>query len=234
MLLTVSIILTGVLLAVIVYGLHSYQRRETEDTVDRIVSLPPLDVERSMLDSLNETDAMGSEHLRPQAVSPVVSPEAAENTGDWLDSARKLAHTGNIEEAQCVCKEKYPQMGAFKQVAVILRRHIRDLKRTNHDIDESLRQLYEVAAAADYWHGKHEGLTRPAPGILKRVSIEDWQALPFPYQQIGYANLSLLTRGDVDSMVAAWGEPARHTPVRQYHEQHWEMLLKKHESDGQV
>jgi hypothetical protein len=227
MLLIVSIILIGVLLAAIVYGLHSNQKRETEETVDRIIPLPPLDPGKSALERLGATATMESEGFVTKTASPTISTHTAGHKDSWLELARTLADAGDIEGALYVCAEKYPQMGAFKQVTVLLRRHIREQKQAKHDTGDSLQHLYEVAAAADYWHGKHPELTRPAPRMLKRVDPADWRTLDFPYQQIGYSKLSLLTSADVASIVAAWGEPKQHQPVRQYHEQHWRILLKK-------
>lgn len=227
MLLIVSIILIGVLLAAIVYGLHSNQKRETEETVDRIIPLPPLDAGKSALKRLGATATMDSERFVTKTVSPTINTHTAGHKDSWLELARRLADAGDIEAAMHVCAEKYPQMGAFKQVAVILRRHIRELKQGKYDTGDSLQHLYEVAAAADYWHGKHPELARPAPRMLKRVDPADWQALEFPYQQIGYSKLALLTSSDVANMVGAWGEPTQHQPVRQFHDQHWRMLLKK-------
>lgn len=234
-----SLLLAALLLAAIVYVLHKNQRKENAESIDRSDPLPPL--ERSLVDRVEtETPDDQSENLAPKARPSVKSSQRnqtiaakpaeptvvkAKSAKNWQEQCKTLRDAKSFDEALDVCARHYPQLNAYKQACLVLRAQLRANRGKNFDEQESLRELFRLAATAAFFHEKNEHLPPPMTAArLKELAQDQWNTLQCDYQDIGYQHLNLLTTTDCKLLIAAFGEPAQHRHMREVNISIWQQL----------
>lgn len=230
-----SVIAGIALLILIVWVLHRYQQKENEESVDRRVPLPPIELRES-----NDEELTGPEDILGLAptdkaeptLTPVVTPTTVEKdfaspaqaSDQWLELSRTQQASGDYTGALASCHAALPQMGAFRQSCLVLRAQIRDQKKAKKEISPSLEQLYQLVALADFFHGKTENSKPLSVSASKRVAFESFVALESPYADLGYEHLNLLTKTDIKWLTQTWGEPKQHRHMRELHQNRWDTL----------
>jgi len=220
------------LLALIVWALHRNQRRENEENVDRNLPLPPIELNETDVTEMSDPeDILGisetskaprSTRAAQQAVpiSPIEFPD------QWLAASRELLAKGEFDKALQQCLSALPQMGAFRQSCVVLRAQIRELKKKRQSHAGALQQLYQFAALADFFHGKTPNTKALPSSAIKQIDYVSWKALRSPYAVLGFEHISLLTKTDAKWLVQEWGEPERHSFMRELHLVEWNNLRR--------
>lgn len=216
------------LLALIVWALHRNQRRVNEENVDRNLPLPPLELSQSEVTQMSAfDDILGiPETAPPRPISPIQQKvaTAAQASDQWLANSRTFLAHGEFDTALGECQSALPQMGAFRQSCVVLRAQIRDLKKQRLAYASSLEQLYQLAALADFFHGKAGNTKALSPSAIKQIDYALWRTLSSPYAALGFVHFSLLTKTDAKWLVQEWGVPDRHSSMRELHLAQWNKL----------
>lgn len=229
-LLGLSILAAIGLMALIVWALHRNQLRENEENVDRNLPLPPLELNQSNVTEMSDLeDVLGiAEKEKPTHSSASAQQAVRASVTTPLDqclaSSREFLARGEFAKALQQCHGALPQLGAFRQSCVVLRAHIRELKKEHQSSIEALEQLYRLAALADFFHGKAPNTKTLPPSAIKQIDFTSWQALDHPYAVLGFEHLSLLTKTDSKWLVQEWGEPDSHSCMRELHPAQWNSL----------
>lgn len=226
-----SILAAIALLVLIVWALHRNQRIENQESVDRNLPLPPIELKQSDANGLSDVEDMlgiGPESSSAPRPAPVITKvglgDAVASPDQWLVRSRECAAQGDFEAALQFCTSALPQMGAFRQSCVVLRAQIRELKKTQQAYTDVLEQLYRLASQADFFHGKTPNTKALPPSAVKQIDYAAWKALSSPYAVLGYEHVSLLTKTDVKWLVQQWGEPESHGYMRELHLAQWNTL----------
>ena len=219
------------LLALIVWALHRNQRIENQESVDRNLPLPPIELKQSDANELSDVEDMlgiepeSSPAPRPAPVTTKVElGDAVASPDQWLVRSRECASQGDFEAALQLCESALPQMGAFRQSCVVLRAQIRELKKKRQSYSHALELLYQLAAQADFFHGKTPNTKALPPSAVKQIDYAAWKAISSPYAVLGYKHVSLLTKTDAKWLVQEWGEPESHGYMRELHLAQWNTL----------
>jgi hypothetical protein len=219
------------LLALTVWALHRNQRRKNEESVDRNLPLPPLELnETDVSEAVDPAEMFGIPpetplHPAPLAPEPTTAVSAIESPDQWLAISRELLAQGEFDKALQQCHSALPQMGAFRQSCVVLRAQIRELKKQRETHAGALERLYQLAALADFFNGKSPHTKALSPSAIKQIDYAAWQTLSTPYAVLGFKHVSLLTKTDVKWLVRDWGEPESHSFMRELHIAQWNNLL---------
>lgn len=131
----------------------------------------------------------------------------------WTDTVKRLKRAGKNQEIAAVCKSNLPLPGAFSEMAVALRKQIRERRKGKERYNDLLRQLYHAAV----WHNFFSGFDalcfidqadscKLAARFIPRIKCD--------YSLIGYEYLDMLGVNDVKWIVESWGEPNRHETAR--------------------
>lgn len=223
------------LLILIVWVLHRYQQKENEESVDRRVPLPPIELRETQDEELTDPeDILGltpTDKAKP-TTAPAITPALDEQEptppsqapDHWLELSRSQQANGDYAGALASCHAALPQMGAFRQSCLVLRAQIREQNKAKEDIAPSLGQLYQLIALADFFHGKIAGSKPLTVNASKRVAFEPFATLTSPYAELGYEHLSLLTKTDIKWLTQTWGEPKQHRHMRELHQNRWDTL----------
>lgn len=234
MLVFLSMLAAAVLLFSIIVFLHRLQYREKVESVDRTSPLPPLtgtDKLRVLsIESSPNTDFQGELTVFPRAapwLSEILGSESMDTATakDWQTQCRIHAAAHDHERALMWCARAFPQMGAFRQAATLLRGRMRELRKDGRPWEEELERLYRVAAWADLLHGKWEGNPALSMGQLKRVDMLSHQDLPIDYSRLGYQKLTLLGTTDCKLLAERHGEPSSHFHARELYGEALQALL---------
>lgn len=221
------IILAIALLIAIVWALHRNQQQHNEESVDRNIPLPPLELRES--GAVSAEDILGIESGLPPApqsnpVPTKAEPEFVSATENWLDASRSLLQEEAFEAAVAVCEPALPQMGAFRQICQILRARMRAERKAGQAYEGTLATLYHYAALADFFHARGSTGKPLSSAALKQLSFASWKGLDAPYPDLGYTNLALLSKTDIKALRELWGEPRAHTHLRELHSELWQSL----------
>ncbi len=238
MLVFLSILAAGILLLTLIFFLHRLQYREKVDAVDRTLPLPPLDgIDKQRVLSMADTIALDftiadpADHAERDWLSRILSADrqGAEAGKDWLSQSRLHALNKDYERALMSCAKAFPQMGAYRQAAQLIRARIRELRKTSVPWEQELKKLYLVAAWADLMHGNWEDNPGPSPAQLKGIDLLRHQSLPMNYNQLGYLRFSLLGKNDIKLLSECWGEPSAHLHAREIHGETLQRILNSPE-----
>lgn len=221
-----------VLLALIVWALHRNQRRENEENVDRNLPLPPLQLnENEVSDISSPEEILGftpapSVAPRSSMANTQAEPESTPTARavQWLSRSREHMAKGDFSNALEECQQGLPQLGAFRQSCVVLRAQIREEKKNSQAYSSTLEQLYQLAALADFFHGKAPNTKALSANALKQVDFQQFKSLSSPYAVLGFEHLGLLTKTDAKWLVEHWGEPVSHSYMRELHLAEWNNL----------
>ena len=232
-------IIAGIgLLIAIVWVLHKYQQKENVESVDRTLPLPPLELRQSTEDELTDPEEIlglasaKTPNPEPQSIAepapvakaPTTTPNSASD--QWLASSKAQQAAGDFEQALATCHAALPQMGAFKQSALVLRAQIRAMNKAKQDSSQALQHLYDLAAMADFFHAKTAHSKPLTPNQCKKINYNDYSELRAGYQDLGYEHLTLLTKTDSKWLTQAWGEPMAHSHMHTIHPKAWDRLQK--------
>ena len=219
-----SILAAIALLVLIVWVLHRNQRKEKEKSVDRNLPLPPLDLkdaEVTQMSTLEDIFGITPEPAAPLSSAPEVVAAPSEQ---WLVNSREFLAIGKFDKALQECDSALPQMGAFRQACVVMRAQIRELKKQGQAYASALEQLYQLAAVADFFHGRTPGTRTLSTSALKQIDYASWKTLSSPYAVLGFQHLSLISKTDAKWLVQEWGEPDSHSLMRELHAAQWHNL----------
>ncbi len=231
------------LLVIIVLGLHRFQKREAENNADRQSPLPPLDVnsvtplsDTHQDSAVKEPVSHSTSSLKVTDLKSEIKSSYPEDTKDeddnrqgsasWQKLCMELRSAGQYDKALLICRQHFPQWGAFSQAATILRAEIRSTHKLNKDVEPQLRELFKLAVHASFLHDKLDGSPTITTKQLKLLPPSAWENLDMPYSAIGLNKLRLLVQSDRKMMSDLWGEPVRHVSAREFHREAWQRLLQ--------
>ena len=119
-----------------------------------------------------------------------------------------------------------PLPAGFREAAKALRSLIRTERKQHGDYSALLRDLYRTAATESFLLGTPyiDGIG-PGYNVAASVPRETWEALEFPYDQIGCDKLGLLNKTDRKWFLEAWGEPQQHQSAQQFHHSKWSAFV---------
>lgn len=137
----------------------------------------------------------------------------------WADRITKLRDQP-IERLKLAI-ENLPLPAAFREAAIATRSVIRERIKNNDDIAEELALLYRLAAVESFGIPYSAYLQQPGFNVLQSIPGDIIKSLPFSYSQLGYKQLSLLNKTDIQWCVARWGEPLNHTTLNKLHSDTW-------------
>lgn len=224
MLVFLSMLAAGILLLSLIFFLHRQQYREKVDAVDRTLPLPPLDgKDRQRV--LNMAAGIAPDFEAEQSLAlherdwltAILGADSQVGDIDLQSQSRQHSLDKNYDQALLALAKAFPQMGAFRKAAQLVRARIRELRKSAVPWDQELKRLYLIAAWADLLHGKWEGSAPPSPSQLKRLNMLRHQNLPMDYKQLGFLHFALLGKNDAKLMAECWGEPSSHLHAREIH-----------------
>lgn len=226
-----------------VYGLHRYQTMEVEYNVDRTMPLPPLskgyqaeppspstedESANTAFNPVKEITAIESSAPEIQAADSEAEFEvpgsSASKSDSWQARVNTAKKSDNLDLAYQICVENYPLWGAYNQSCIILRTRIKSLQLSRAESEKLLRELYRTAAIAELLHDKSEGAEHLTLTQLRKLPLDKLSEEEFSYQNIGYAQLRLIRKSDVKTLVSLWGRPANHALPRAAHVDIWNKL----------
>ncbi len=131
----------------------------------------------------------------------------------WADKVRRLKRAGKNREIVALCHEHLPLPAAFSEMAIALRKQIREKRKDKAPHNDLIRKLYHTAVWGNYFAdidacslAEQEDSCRVAGQSIPRIKCD--------YSLIGYELLDMLGVNDVKWIVAAWGEPKNHNLAR--------------------
>lgn len=122
--------------------------------------------------------------------------------------------------------QSLPLPGAFREAAIALRAIIRTKRKNKQTYEEELAFLYWLAAIESFSVPYSEKLREPGFNITESVPGAVLQNLPFEYRFLGYEYLAL-NATDKKWIVETWGEPERHSTLRELHRSVWDSYEDK-------
>ena len=137
----------------------------------------------------------------------------AAHTEFSTDTVKRLKRAGRNREIVDVCKLNLPVSGAFSEMAVALRKLIRERRKDKKRYNDVLRQLYHAAV----WHNffsDFDALCLMEQADSCRLATRFIPRIKCDYNLIGYEHLDMLGVNDVKWIVASWGEPNTHGTAR--------------------
>lgn len=225
-----------------VYGLHRYQTMEVEYNVDRTMPLPPLKKnfraelspnsasEESPSILRNNEPATGNPEHAAQTESSLESGEestTASNSTAWQERVNTAKKSDNLDLAYQICLENYPLWGAYNQSCIILRSRMKSMQLSRAETEKLLTELYRTAVIAELLHDKSESAEHLTLNQLRDLPLEQLVNENFSYVEIGYAQLRLIRKSDVKTLLALWGRPSAHVLPREAHPEAWNRLRQR-------
>ncbi len=224
-----------------VYGLHRYQTMEVEYNVDRTMPLPPLSKsfkaeltpdktpEESPQVAINNepaTSSFGSTGQGENSTETTGEATDASNSSGWQTRVNTAKKSDNLDLAYQICLENFPLWGAYNQSCIILRSRMKSLQLSRAESEKLLRELYRTAVIAELLHDKSESAEHLTLNQLRGLPLEQLADEEFSYSAIGYAQLRLIRKSDVKTLLALWGRPAAHALPRDAHPEIWNSLRR--------
>ena len=144
----------------------------------------------------------------------------------WADYIKTLKD--DPERRLAVARAYLPLPAAFRHAAVALRALIRRRRKDRQQHEDLFAEFYRVAAEYDLRY-RTPYIEEIGPGfnVSRYIPQEVIDATRFPYDQIGYEKLELLTKTDRKWLVEAWGEPSRQSSAQEFHSALWEDAIRK-------
>jgi hypothetical protein len=149
------------------------------------------------------------EHRKIAEESSRGESSEAEQDEFWADKVRRLKMQGCSEEVIRESCKNIPYPGAFREIAIAIRKDIRARRKENLKATDLLLQLYHWAVIENFF-SRVEWSKIINERILHSTARLSIKGIKTPYETIGYANLALLNRTDVKWLVETFGEPASH------------------------
>ena len=140
--------------------------------------------------------------------------------GFWVD--RLQQHLDEPRKRLRIALDNLPLPGAFKEAVLALRSIIRAKRKKKEDYAEELDVLYWLGVIRSFMLEYAPRLRQPGFNVFESIPAERIQALPFSYQEIGYAKLALLNKTDCKWLAEAWGEPRTHMTLHALHQPVWD------------
>ncbi len=106
---------------------------------------------------------------------------------------------------------------------VAISQHIRASFLDQQEKDERYREylslLYWLAAVSSFFFNKNKQYVKPLNKLNPpKTSL---LTLPFSYHDLGYKELILLEKEDIDALIKTWGRPRNHKTLREIHPNFW-------------
>jgi hypothetical protein len=224
MMMFLGMLATGMFLFALITLLHKLQYKQKVDAVDRTIPLPPLnpqDRQRVLAiagDAAAEFHAAIARGDKPEKWLDRMLAKAPESARNWQASARELAAAHDYPRALACCALAFPQIGALRQAAQILRQQIREAQNQGASVETALADLYRIAAWADLLHHRLAEFVPLASTQLRKLDLRVWQDFAFDYSTLGCNKLDLLTSVDRKRIIATWGNPKQHVHARELYD----------------
>lgn len=161
----------------------------------------------------------------------------------WADKVKRLKQQGEVDEVIEICRRKLPLPAAFRELAMALRKRIKALRKEGKSIEQSLKELYEIAAYERFLYGSptvtlsehaghtEAGRTYPAFNVAEIAHKNKARSrLSFPYERLGYEHFELLNNSDIKLLVELWGEPNSHNHPQQIYLDQWQTYVAEYEA----
>lgn len=231
MLMFLGVVAAAVLLIALIVMLNRLQYKQKLDAVDRTMPLPPLDPQdkqrvRAIAD-VAEVELAAGAHDRSaqeQWLERILAA-APDSAQDWQARARQHAAALDFRKALAYCALAFPQIGAFRQAAQVLRLQIREYQKHDVPLEPALADLYRIAAWADLLYGRLPAYAPLTHAQIKKFDLRAWQHFAFDYSTLGCNQLGLLTVADRKLIIAAWGNPIQHVHARERHDKDLQSML---------
>lgn len=229
MLMFLGVVAAGGLLIALIMVLHRLQHERKVEAVDRTIPLPPLDPQDkqrvlAIAPELDLNDTTSTNEKQKDLPERTVE-EALGSTKDWQANAREHAAAQDYPRAVSCCAMAFPQKGAFRLAAQILRSQIRVAQKQGASLDAPLKDLYCIAAWLEMLHGRLPEYTVITNAQLQQLDLRAWRDFQFDYQTLGCNHLDLLTVTDRKLITQAWGNPKQHTHPRVIYDKDLQSML---------
>lgn len=242
MMVALSLILSLMLLAGIIYVLRRHQHKVLQDVVEREQPLPPLPhdssgdadnagpgqapdltepatIEEAAPESSPNMDSAPPPQSEPDPV-PELTAARTPDPKQWREHSQTLREAGAYEAALSACEMGWPRWQSYQEAARVIRAAIRASAAEERDI--WLERLYQLAAQASFLHDKVQGMPDPNWQMLaQRFDHADVTALEMPWDTLGYQQLRLLTKSDIKLLTKTKNEPKNHQSARVLHRKQW-------------
>ncbi len=127
----------------------------------------------------------------------------------WADRIKN--YQGDPAKRLALALASLPLPAGFREAAVAVRALIRAKRKANEAFDEELTLLYWLAALRSFMLDYAPRLREPGFNVIEAIPGQRLRSLHYTYSQLGYRDLLLLNKTDVEWLTAAWGEPASHS-----------------------
>ncbi len=229
MLMFLGVVAAAVLLIGLIAVLHRLQYQRKVEAVDRTIPLPPLDPQDkqrvlAITADVELSHMETAEDKRERWLDRMLAA-APETAKDWQAKARQHADDLDFTQALACCAVAFPQLGALRQAAQILRQQIRAAQRNGDALDSPLADLYRIAAWADLLHSRLPAYRPLTSAQLKKFDMRAWQDFAFDYSTLGSNQLGLLTVADRKLISTRWGNPTQHVHTRELHDMDLQSML---------
>lgn len=231
MLMFLGVVAAAVLLIVLIVVLNRLQHKQKLEAVERTIPMPPLDPQdkQRVLEIADvaevELATIAPAHSAPEGWLERMLAAAPDSAKERQSKARQHTAALDFSKALACCALAFPQIGAFRQAAQILRLQIREAQKHDAPLQSALADLYRIAAWADLLHGRLPAYAPLTTAQLRKFDLRAWQDFAFDYSTLGCNQLGLLTVADRKLIIAAWGNPIQHIHARERHDKDLQSML---------
>lgn len=134
----------------------------------------------------------------------------------------------NPAERLAYALKSMPYPHAFKEAYISYRALIRQRIKEGDSHSKLLAEMYNLMATENFLFATPyiEELRMPGFTVAQTIPKKVLKQLPFPYEVIGYKQLTALN-ADIKWFVSAWGEPTSHCNCQEYHSVVWQPYVDK-------
>ncbi|MEX0726211.1 MAG: hypothetical protein WD065_08080 [Planctomycetaceae bacterium] len=150
----------------------------------------------------------------------------------WAEKVRRLKRQGDSEEAICEAGKNIPYPGAFREIAVAIRKDIRARRKQKVEAKNLLLKLYRWAVIEDFF-GQVNWSEIINERILHSTARSSVKGIKTTYQIIGYDNLAILNKTDVKWLVEEFGEPDCHSTAKDANPDLWHRAVEAFQAAAQ-
>lgn len=185
----------------------------------------------------NWTDTRSDDDARARSSEFWMGMRADVDAGQfWADRIKK--YRGIPARRLELALDNLPLPRAFKEAAVAVRALIRAKRKAEKPFEEELALLYWLAAIYSFMLDYAPRLEGPGFRVVEAIPGQRLRSLCYEYSQLGYRDLSLLSKTDVKWLLEAWGEPISHSTLNAIHSDVWneyetKLIEKKRQREEQ-
>ena len=125
-------------------------------------------------------------------------------------------------------RKQLPVPAAFQNIAICLRKFIRERRKLKQDYGDLLTDLYQNAVHEDFFIATPcLDLVAINETVLHSITKSIMREIDCLYEKIGYENLSQLNKTDIKWLTEEWGEPSQHSSAKDQNEDLWKSAVEQ-------